>query len=432
MVRFDYGAGESDSNGDSDSDADKSDAVDGKDKLSKAAASSRHLSAPVLKPDDGSAALLNELGSSPNAKGCYLASHVLQMNEDDDDDDDDDALAAASTTATAVKATPSSQSESSGPLKDLVTEDDYRRWLYSPCGVKDKPLLCHLMRDRGGLNRLTPTYHLFVEIPKADSSQSKTGYPQTSGVRLYLLSAKKKVSSRTSYYHIVRDDSHTHTQQSSFSQPVVGTSESAKEPGGMGKVRGNTVGSKYSIIGSAGSCVNPVSSSSSTTGRCEMGIVQFEYCHSGPSKIESYIPLVNTNGKTEVWAAGDEIAPIDNASTKGDLSRLIKLVNVQPRWDDAHGGHVLNFHGRVTVSSVKNFQLRVAPVESAKVPASSLPEDSDSVVLQFGKTGKNDFSMDVRWPLSPFQAFSICTACIDGKLADRSGYALYKNYLGGK
>jgi hypothetical protein len=29
----------------------------------------------------------------------------------------------------------------------------------------------------------------------------------------------------------------------------------------------------------------------------------------------------------------------------------------RPKWDDSIGGHVLNFQGRVTMSSVKNFQL---------------------------------------------------------------------------
>ena len=39
-------------------------------------------------------------------------------------------------------------------------------------------------------------------------------------------------------------------------------------------------------------------------------------------------------------------------------TRTEPLVVLQrPKWDDSVGGHVLNFHGRVTKSSVKNFQL---------------------------------------------------------------------------
>lgn len=40
--------------------------------------------------------------------------------------------------------------------------------------------------------------------------------------------------------------------------------------------------------------------------------------------------------------------------------RLIMLKNKKPKWDSAHGGYVLNFQGRVTMSSVKNFQLCIA------------------------------------------------------------------------
>jgi hypothetical protein len=64
----------------------------------------------------------------------------------------------------------------------------------------------------------------------------------------------------------------------------------------------------------------------------------------------------------------------------------------------------------VTESSVKNFQLVCDSVSG------------DDVVLQFGRTAKHRFTMDVKYPLSPFQAFGMCVACMDGKIADRKGY----------
>lgn len=50
----------------------------------------------------------------------------------------------------------------------------------------------------------------------------------------------------------------------------------------------------------------------------------------------------------------------------------------RPRWDARARGHVLNFHGRVTVSSVKNFQLKekarlCPPTASPALPRSSRP-----------------------------------------------------------
>jgi tubby and related proteins len=50
--------------------------------------------------------------------------------------------------------------------------------------------------------------------------------------------------------------------------------------------------------------------------------------------------------------------------------------------------------GRVTESSVKNFQLTCVGSEGV---------DPDQVVLQFGRVGKNKFNMDLRYPLSPMQ-----------------------------
>ena len=37
---------------------------------------------------------------------------------------------------------------------------------------------------------------------------------------------------------------------------------------------------------------------------------------------------------------------------EGNTKNLISGSNKQPKWDEA-GGHVLNFHGRVTQSSIK-------------------------------------------------------------------------------
>jgi len=68
------------------------------------------------------------------------------------------------------------------------------------------------------------------------------------------------------------------------------------------------------------------------------------------------------------------------------------LINKPPRWNDQVGAYVLNFCGRVTMASVKNFQL-------------VHPDDHDTVVLQFGRVGPNMFNMDYRYPLSPMQGY---------------------------
>ncbi|KAF8769354.1 hypothetical protein HU200_006875 [Digitaria exilis] len=85
--------------------------------------------------------------------------------------------------------------------------------------------------------------------------------------------------------------------------------------------------------------------------------------------------------------------------------------NKVPRWHEQLQCWCLNFRGRVTVASVKNFQL------IASASGSSSSSNHDTVILQFGKVSRDMFTMDYRYPLSAFQAFAICLTSFDTKLA---------------
>lgn len=109
----------------------------------------------------------------------------------------------------------------------------------------------------------------------------------------------------------------------------------------------------------------------------------------------------------------------DNDECK-DLPLVLR--NKAPRWHDQLQCWCLNFKGRVTVASVKNFQLVAATQPSAGAPTPSQPappppSEHDKVILQFGKVAKDMFTMDYRYPLSAFQAFAICLSSFDTKLA---------------
>ncbi|KAL3350193.1 hypothetical protein AABB24_022946 [Solanum stoloniferum] len=96
------------------------------------------------------------------------------------------------------------------------------------------------------------------------------------------------------------------------------------------------------------------------------------------------------------------------------------LKNKAPRWHEQLQCWCLNFRGRVTVASVKNFQLIAATQQPAAASTTSQPtsqSDHDKIILQFGKVGKDMFTMDYRYPLSAFQAFAICLSSFDTKLA---------------
>ncbi|KAL6634982.1 hypothetical protein ACP70R_027653 [Stipagrostis hirtigluma subsp. patula] len=89
------------------------------------------------------------------------------------------------------------------------------------------------------------------------------------------------------------------------------------------------------------------------------------------------------------------------------------LKNKAPRWHEQLQCWCLNFRGRVTVASVKNFQLVASVDPSLDIPAA----EQEKVILQFGKIGKDIFTMDYRYPLSAFQAFAICLTSFDTKPA---------------
>ncbi|KAG6414894.1 hypothetical protein SASPL_122269 [Salvia splendens] len=109
-----------------------------------------------------------------------------------------------------------------------------------------------------------------------------------------------------------------------------------------------------------------------------------------------------------------ETARLSTEDDDSSKTRPLVLTNKAPRWHEQLQCWCLNFRGRVTVASVKNFQL----ITSTQPPgAGTTALDHDKVILQFGKVGKDLFTMDYRYPLSAFQAFAICLSSFDTKLA---------------
>eukprot|EP00536_Pseudo-nitzschia_multiseries_P001149 jgi/Psemu1/63015/estExt_Genemark1.C_140085 len=91
-------------------------------------------------------------------------------------------------------------------------------------------------------------------------------------------------------------------------------------------------------------------------------------------------------------------------SPPGDFG-LLTLQNRPPWWNVELGSFVLNFGGRVSVASVKNFQLCDR-------------NDQDHIMLQFGRIeGRHAFTMDFRYPLTAVQAFGIAISSLQSKIS---------------
>ncbi|XP_027121137.2 tubby-like F-box protein 3 isoform X2 [Coffea eugenioides] len=122
-----------------------------------------------------------------------------------------------------------------------------------------------------------------------------------------------------------------------------------------------------------------------------------------PTGSADYFPLFRSKSSKFEKSVS---SPSDDP-TEGSLV----LRNKAPRWHEQLQCWCLNFHGRVTVASVKNFQLVASPENGQPGP------EHEKVILQFGKVGKDVFTMDYRYPISAFQAFAICLSSFDTKIA---------------
>lgn len=264
-----------------------------------------------------------------------------------------------------------------------------KRWLVRPCSKGDRSTMkCYVERERNSFG-LQTTYRCFLENIEGQPGR-------------FMMSAKKKVGKQSSYYLISLD---VNPNDDRGSETV------------LGKIRGNAVGSRY-IITDHG--IAPDKTAAPSMFRKEYCIVGFEFDSGGPSRIDAWIPAVSPSGIPAVWQPDSDATSMEAMIDDKNLDRIMYLHNKQPKWDEAHGGHVLNFQGRVTESSVKNFQL-----------CSPEADDGEDVLLQFGRVGKHKFNMDLKFPLSPLQAFGICVACMDGKIADRKGYEYIKKFTNG-
>ncbi|KAI4890233.1 hypothetical protein NFI96_014007, partial [Prochilodus magdalenae] len=73
---------------------------------------------------------------------------------------------------------------------------------------------------------------------------------------------------------------------------------------------------------------------------------------------------------------------------------FIELNTKRPDFNKDQNAYELNFHGRVTKPSVKNFQL-------------ICPNNPNQTVMLFGRTGEDSFTLDYSFPLCALQAFAI-------------------------
>mmetsp|Transcript_28981 Transcript_28981/g.61255 ORF Transcript_28981/g.61255 Transcript_28981/m.61255 type:complete len:720 (+) Transcript_28981:1092-3251(+) len=259
-----------------------------------------------------------------------------------------------------------------------------RSFLMKPCPKGEGMTQCCIRRNKGIKNALFPEYRIYL---KRNNSKTET----------FLMTSKKRVGNKTSNY-LISMSRNVHDKNSDNI---------------LGKLRSNFLGTEYVIYDHG---KNPdyddsyYDEKNCDDIRCELGAILYAASTSlgakGPRKMRACISSVDDGGNPlKVWQPNkdDERMATCFKNETADIDKLVCLENKPPSWNDEVGAYVLNFNGRVTMASVKNFQL-------------CEQDDEQKQIMQFGRIGKDEFSLDVQWPMSPFQAFAVALSSFDSKL----------------
>jgi len=295
-------------------------------------------------------------------------------------------------------------------------------------GPRDAPIQCFIKRERA-----TSTYHLYLGLSPALSSDTSK-----------LLLAAKKIRRATSTEFVIS---------------LVQDDYSRASNSYVGKLRSNFLGTKFSVYDSQPPHDLSIQSNSRShrrirpkqvspkvpaAGNYNVATISYELNvlrTRGPRRMQCTMHSIPISAIQEGGTAPtpmefkkhhDEQCSLFSISkgkkplvefSSTSLAETLEstpntrdslvLKNKAPRWHEQLQCWCLNFKGRVTVASVKNFQLVAAAENHQNVPLA----EQEKVILQFGKIGKDIFTMDYRYPLSAFQAFALCLSSFDTKPA---------------
>ncbi|XP_044868406.1 tubby protein homolog isoform X7 [Mauremys mutica] len=307
------------------------------------------------------------------------------MNFDEEDEDDEDSSSSSQLnsntrpgSATSKKSNKEAASAPSPSANEPVIDvDDLEEFAVRPApqGVTVK---CRITRDKKGMDRgMYPTYYLHLE--------------REDGKKVFLLAGRKRKKSKTSNYLISIDPTDLSRGGESF----------------IGKLRSNLMGTKFTVYDNG---VNPMKTTSSLEAsnlRQELAAICYEtnvLGFKGPRKMSVVIPGMNMDHERVSIRPRNEHETLLARWQNKNTESVIELHNKTPVWNDDTQSYVLNFHGRVTQASVKNFQI-------------IHDNDPDYIVMQFGRVAEDVFTMDYNYPMCALQAFAIALSSFDSKLA---------------
>uniref|UniRef100_A0A8C6UEW0 Si:dkey-220f10.4 n=1 Tax=Neogobius melanostomus TaxID=47308 RepID=A0A8C6UEW0_9GOBI len=264
--------------------------------------------------------------------------------------------------------------------KNLTTSpmsvEDLEKFALRPA-PKEVTIQCRVTRDRRGMEKgMFPTYYLHLE--KED------------GKRVFLMAGRKRKKCKTANYLISTDPTNLSRNTNSY----------------IGKLRSNVLGTKFTVYDGGENPEKKPFIKESESVRQELAAICYEtnvLGLKGPRKMTVIIPGMIDDERVSI-APKNELETLLARHANHNTDELISLINKCPSWNEQTHSYVLNFHGRVTQASVKNFQI-------------IHPDNEDYIVMQFGRVAEDVFSMDYSYPVCALQAFAVTLSAFDSKLA---------------
>ncbi|XP_059383264.1 tubby-related protein 1 isoform X1 [Carassius carassius] len=266
-----------------------------------------------------------------------------------------------------------SKKEEERPPSPEIEFDDLEEFVLQPA-PQGTTIKCKVTRDKRGMDRgFYPTYYLHLDNDK----------------KVFLLAGRKRKKSATSNYLISIDATDLSRGGENF----------------IGKLRSNLMGTKFTVFDNG---LNPDRAlRDMSNARQELAAIIYEtnvLGFKGPRKMTVIIPgMDDDNERVPIRPRTDNDNILMRYQNR-QMDNLIELHNKTPVWNDDTASYVLNFSGRVTQASVKNFQI----VHS---------KDNSYIVMQFGRVADDMFTLDYNYPMCAVQAFAIALSSFDGKLA---------------
>lgn len=283
-------------------------------------------------------------------------------------------------------ALPRQQPSASDPLYfDSGDAEELKEFVSSAAPELAGTVRCEIRRDKKGMGKGShPCYYLHLERPNPKDA-SKID-------KVFLLAGRKRKKCKTSNYLISCDPADLSRDSESY----------------LAKLRANFVGTHFTIFDN-GANLNKKKKklSEGEDYRKELGAIIYEknvLGAKGPRKMSVVIPAMDQMQKAMEFKPLRESDTMQERIKLDRMDDLIGMENKKPDWSEKSQTYELKFGGRVTMASVKNFQI-------------VHPKQPDYKVLQFGRVGEHSFTMDYQYPMSALQAFSICLSSLDGKWA---------------